>query len=289
MFEHWHHRGMATRLTALRIHPVKSFHAQAREACAVEPWGLAGDRRWMLIQPDGETLTQREEPRLARFEAAIAADGSLRVDHPDADTQLRVEAPDPSAPAPVSIFGSGFTAPVVEDANVAAWFRTLLGREVRLAHLDDPHRRPRPATTSFADAYPFLLTTTSSLAALDALIAEDHPEAAAANGPVPMTRFRPNLVLDEPTPWAETSWRRILIGEVEFEVVQQCGRCVMTTVDQETGVLTGQQPLRTLRKRRRFGKSAAFGVHLVPLAPYGTLHVGDELTVLESGPLPQPD
>ncbi|RAG80378.1 hypothetical protein DN069_38440, partial [Streptacidiphilus pinicola] len=152
-----------------------------------------------------------------------------------------------------------------------------------------PHRRPRPATTSFADAYPFLLTTTSSLAALDALIAADHPETAAANGPVPMARFRPNLVLDEPIPWAEEGWRRIRLGEVEFEVAQQCGRCVMTTVDQQAGVFTGQQPLRTLRKRRRFGRSAAFGMHLVPLAPYGTLRVGDELTVLESGPLPLPD
>jgi uncharacterized protein YcbX len=104
-----------------------------------------------------------------------------------------------------------------------------------------------------------------------------------------MTRFRPNLVLDGCAPWAETSWLRIRIGAVEFEVVQQCGRCVMTTVDQEAGVFTGQQPLRTLRKRRRFGKGAMFGVHLVPLAPYGTLHVGDPLTVLDAGPLPQPD
>jgi uncharacterized protein YcbX len=280
---------MATRLTALRIHPVKSLHAQSLETCAVEPWGLAGDRRWMLVQPDGEVLTQREEPRLARFEARIDADGTLRVAHPDADAPLRVEAPTPTALAPVSIFGKGFTAPVVEEAEVAAWFHKLLDRDVRLVHLDDPHRRPRPATTSLADAYPFLLTTTASLGALDALIAADHPEIAAANGPVPMDRFRPNLVLDEPTPWAEEGWRRIRIGEVEFEVAQPCGRCVMTTVDQEAGVFTGQQPLRTLRKRRRFGKSAVFGVHLVPLAPYGTLRVGDELTVLDSGPLPQPE
>jgi uncharacterized protein YcbX len=275
---------MATRLTALRIHPVKSFHAQSVESRAVEPWGLVGDRRWMLVQPDGEVLTQREDPRLARFQAELRDDGAIVLSHPDA-APLRVQAPAPTALAPVSIFRDGFTAPVVEDADVAAWFRKLLDRELRLVHLDDPHRRPRPATTSLADAYPFLLTTTASLDALNALIAEDHPDA----GPVPMERFRPNLVLDEPIPWAETGWLRIRVGEVEFEVVQQCGRCVMTTVDQETGVFTGQQPLRTLRKRRRFDKSAMFGMHLVPQAPYGTLRVGDELTVLESGSLPQPD
>ncbi|WP_042391207.1 MOSC domain-containing protein [Streptacidiphilus melanogenes] len=280
---------MATRLTALRIHPVKSFHAQALETASVEPWGLAGDRRWMLVQPDGEVLTQREDPRLARFQARVDADGTLLLAHPDADAPLHVGTPDPTSLAPVSIFRSGFTAPVVEDPKVADWFGKLLDREVRLVHLDDPHRRPRPATTSLADAYPFLLTTTSSLDALNALIAQDHPDEAADAGPVPMERFRPNLVLDEPTPWAETGWRRIRIGAVEFEVVQQCGRCAITTVDQEAGVFTGAQPLRTLRKRRRFAKSAAFGMHLVPRAPYGTLRVGDELTVLESGPLPQPD
>jgi uncharacterized protein YcbX len=275
---------MAIRLTALRIHPVKSFHAQPLESCAVEPWGLVGDRRWMLVQPDGEVLTQREDPRLARFQAELGDDGSVVLSHPDA-APLRVHAPAPTALGPVSIFGDGFTAPVVQDADVAAWFRKLLDREVRLVHLDDPHRRPRPATTSLADAYPFLLATTASLDALNELIAEDHPDA----GPVPMERFRPNLVLDGPAPWAETGWLRIRVGEVEFEVVQQCGRCVMTTVDQETGIFTGQQPLRTLRKRRRFDKSAMFGMHLVPQAPYGTLRVGDEMTVLESGPLPQPD
>ncbi|WP_042374091.1 MOSC domain-containing protein [Streptacidiphilus neutrinimicus] len=280
---------MATRLTALRIHPVKSFHAQALESASVEPWGLVGDRRWMLAQPDGEVLTQREDPRLARFQAGIGADGTLLLAHPDADAPLRVAPPDPTALAPVSIFRGGFSAPVVEDTDVVDWFRKLLDREVRLVHLDDPHRRPMPATTSLADAYPLLLTTTGSLDALNALIAQDHPEEAAAAGPVPMERFRPNLVLDEPTPWAETGWRRIRIGAVEFEVVQQCGRCAITTVDQDAGVFAGQQPLRTLRKRRRFARSAAFGMHLVPQAPYGTLRLGDALTVLESGALPQPD
>jgi uncharacterized protein YcbX len=187
----------------------------------------------------------------------------------------------------VSVFGHGFAAPVADAPAVAAWFRKLLDRELRLVHLDVPARRPRPAVTSLADEYPLLLAGSASLDALNDLIARDHPEAAAA-GPVPMTRFRPNLVVDDPTPWAETGWRRIRIGEVEFEVVQQCGRCVMTTVDQETGLLTGQQPLRTLRKRRRFGSKAAFGMHLVPLSPYGTLRVGDPLTVLEAGDVPQP-
>ncbi|SEM54242.1 MOSC domain-containing protein [Streptacidiphilus jiangxiensis] len=279
---------MAPRLTSLRIHPVKSFHAQALESGTVEPWGLAGDRRWMLVQADGEVLTQRQDPRLALFQAEIDADGALVVTHADA-APLRVPASDATAPAAVSIFGDPFTAPAVDDPAVTAWFRKLLDADLRLVHLDDPHRRPRPATTSLADQYPFLLTTTASLDALNALVAADHPEVAAAQGPVPMERFRPNLVVDGPTPWAETGWRRIRVGEVEFEVVQQCGRCVMTTVDQEAGVFTGQQPLRTLRKRRRFGKEAAFGVHLVPLAPYGTVRVGDELTVLAAGPLPRPD
>ncbi|MEZ0067465.1 uncharacterized protein YcbX [Streptacidiphilus sp. MAP12-20] len=279
-----------SQLTALRIHPVKSFRALTLDSCLVEPWGLAGDRRWMLIDAQSEALTQRQDPRLALFEARIEDDGTLLVGHPDADAPLRVPTPvpGPDALGPVSVFGHGFSAPVADTPEIADWFRKLLDRELRLVHLDVPARRPRPATTSLADQYPLLLTTSSSLDALNELIARDHPDLAASAGPVPMERFRPNLVVDEPTPWAETGWRRIRIGEVEFEVVQQCGRCVMTTVDQESGVFTGQQPLRTLRKRRRFEQEATFGMHLVPLAPSGALRLGDPVTVLDAGPLPQP-
>jgi uncharacterized protein YcbX len=153
-----------------------------------------------------------------------------------------------------------------------------------LVHLDDPSRG-RPVdpeyalpgeTVTFADGFPLLLTTTASLDALDSLIARgDH----AAEGPLPMDRFRPNVVIDGTAPWAKDGWRRIRIGEVVFRVPKPCGRCLITTTDQRTAE-RGREPLHTLARHRRSGSRVIFGQNLVP-ENRGTLRLGDALTVLE--------
>ncbi|MDX3097648.1 MOSC domain-containing protein [Streptomyces sp. ME01-24h] len=266
------------RLSSLHVHPVKSLGGQRLSEAVVEPWGLAGDRRWMLTDTAGRCVTQREQPRLALARAESSPGGGLSLTAPGMPV-LDIAVPGPSPTVPVQIWGDEVEAVPAGDA-AAAWFGRFLGAEVALVHLDDPARRrpidpgyARPGeTVSLADGFPLLVTTEASLADLNALIAAgDHP----AEGPLPMDRFRPNAVIAGTEPWAEDTWTRIRIGEVEFRVVKPCGRCVVTTTDQRTAV-RGREPLRTLARHRRIGGRLVFGQNLVPVRP-GTLRVGDAL------------
>ncbi|MEY9835322.1 MOSC domain-containing protein [Streptacidiphilus sp. EB103A] len=272
------------RLTDLRIYPVKSFAPVPVRQVEIEPWGPAGDRRWMVVDAAGKMVSQREDPRLGQITASLPEPGVLQLE--SGGEVLRLSEPD-GALLPVSVFGLGFE--LVDAGDVAAaWLHKVLGRELRLVHQDRPERRPLEVTTSLADAYPLLVTSAASLDALNELIARDHPDDPVKGAPVPMGRFRSNLVVRGAEAWAETGWRRIRVGEVEFEVVQQCGRCVMTTLDPETGERRGPEPLRALGRHRKFGRTLAFGMHLAPVGT-GVLRVGDEVVVLAEGPLPEPE
>ncbi|MFJ2902284.1 MOSC domain-containing protein [Streptomyces sp. NPDC091279] len=273
------------RLESIHVHPVKAFRGLAPRQAEVEPWGLAGDRRWALIDDRGKVVTQRQQPCLARAAAALLPGGGVRLSASGLPA-LDVPVPRPTGTVPVDIFGDAVRGVPAEDPAAHTWVSTLLGADVRLVHMDDPAtRRPvdpvyaRPGeTVSFADGYPLLLTTTASLDALNSLIAQgDHPD----EGPLPMNRFRPNVVVDGTTAWAEDDWTRVAIGEVVFRVATMCGRCVVTTTDQESAA-RGKEPLRTLGRHRRFGAKLVFGQNLVPLT-CGTIRVGDPVTVLEAG------
>ncbi|MFC6598843.1 MOSC domain-containing protein [Kitasatospora paranensis] len=291
-------------LTGLHLYPVKSTYRLSPESADVEPWGLAGDRRWMLAGPTGRAVTQRDDPSLGQYRVRPHADGSLTVTDPDG-ARIHVPAPsveagDPAAEA--DVFGTFF--PAAEAAkDVQVWFGERLG-DVRLLHLDRPgtSRRIDPKyalpgeTTSMADGFPLLLATTASLDALNERLAADHPAGDRRAQPLPMTRFRPNLVVGGTEPWAEDGWRRIRVGEVTFRVAKPCGRCVVTTTDQESGERRGPEPLLALGRHRRFGKQLVFGQNLIPERPdgsdgdlLGTVRIGDEVTVLEEGPRPAPD
>lgn len=274
-------------LASLFVYPVKSLAGTAVGEATVQPWGAAGDRRWLVARHDGSQLTQRQQPRLALASATPLADGGVRLSAPGMQA-LEVAVPDPSVgTVPVQVFQTKVdTVPASEEA--AQWFTAYLGTEVRLVHLDAPeHRRPLAAgyarrgepgaTVSFADSMPFLLTSSSSLDALNSLVAQgDH----ADEGPLPMNRFRPGLVVDGTRPWAEDDWRRVRIGETAFRVAKPCGRCVVTTTDQGTAE-RGKEPLRTLARHRRFGDQLLFGQLLVP-QERGRVRQGDTFEVLES-------
>jgi hypothetical protein len=166
------------------------------------------------------------------------------------------------------------------------WFSDVVGKPVRLVYLDDPaRRRPNPAYSrdgdrvSFADGYPVLLTTEGSLAALNELIAAG---PRAGEGPLPMRRFRPSVVVSGPAAWAEDRWRRLRIGDVVFRAVKGCDRCVLTTVDPDTAV-KGKEPIATLARYRRWDGRTWFGVNLIPDSPRpgDTIRVGDPVEILE--------
>ncbi|MET9385606.1 MOSC N-terminal beta barrel domain-containing protein [Streptomyces sp. NPDC002928] len=270
-----------TELQSIHVHPVKAFRSLSLREAVVEPWGLAGDRRWVLIDDGGKVVTQRQQPRLA-LAAAELVPGGVRLSAPGLDP-LTVPVPEPVGTVTVEIFGDKVEG-VLADTAAHAWCSAYLGADVRLVHMDEPATR-RPVdpdfalpgeTVSFADGYPLLVTTTASLDALNSLIAQGRH---AAEGPLPMNRFRPNAVVSGATPWAEDDWSRIAIGEVTFRVAKMCGRCVVTTTDQTTAG-RGKEPLYTLGRHRRINGKLVFGQNLVPQSR-GTIRVGDPVRILD--------
>ncbi|WP_225846745.1 MOSC domain-containing protein [Streptomyces sp. HPF1205] len=271
------------RVSALHIYPVKSLRGISTRQAVLEPWGLAGDRRWALVDARTQkVVTQREEPRLALAAALPLEGGGLRLAAPGMPP-LEVPPPRGGPLETVRIFTDKVDAVAADDA-AGDWFGAYLGVPVRLVHLDDPAvRRPVDPdfalpgdTVSLADGFPLLLTTSASLASLNSLIAEGD---RAAEGPLPMSRFRPNVVVEGTEAWAEDDWQRVRIGEVTFRVPKPCARCVVTTTDQETAE-RGKEPLRTLAKHRNFGTKLLFGQNMIPEGS-GTLRVGDPLTRVE--------
>jgi uncharacterized protein YcbX len=238
----------------------------------------------MVVDEQGSAITAREYPVLVLVRPEMVP-GGLRLSGPHADP-VAVAAPDGTSVVPVDVHGRPVhAAPAGPAAD--AWFSRLLKHPARLVYLDDPDRRlPNQSRTlptdrvSLADGYPVLLTTEESLAALNESIERGRfPD----EGPVPMTRFRPNIVVRGAAPWVEDGWRRLRIGAARFRVVKSCDRCILTTVDADTAA-RGREPLATLVKTRRRDGLSWFGVHLVPDDPGALLHVGDAVEVTEDDP-----
>jgi uncharacterized protein len=265
-------------LASLHIYPVKGCRAVDVDQAVVEPWGLAGDRRWMLVDADCQFVTQRKHPALARVVVSYGPGADITAST-DGRPSLRVPAPDGSGELlKVTVWRSiVLTAAAGPEAD--AWFSDYLGEPVRLVYLDDPTRRSVDPeygadgdTVSFADGYPLLLASAASLDQLGQWLTADGDQ------PVPMNRFRPNAVVSGFEPWAEDRWRRIRIGPVSFRVAKACARCVVTTTDQTTG-MRGSQPLKMLAAHRRVGKNLLFGQNIIPDCP-GLIRVGDPIEVI---------
>ncbi|HBW18558.1 MAG: MOSC domain-containing protein [Streptosporangiaceae bacterium] len=277
--------GTGPSLASIHIYPLKGARGLDLRESLVQPWGLAGDRRWLLADPAGRFISQREEPQLARIQVRYAGpapgEGVIFIAAPGR-LAILVEPPRQAAGAemvPVSVWRSELLAAAAGPA-ADEWLSDVLGRPVRLTYLDDPRRRPVDArygapgdVVSFADGYPLLVTSTASLDALGKWLADDGDE------PVPMNRFRPNVVVADTDPWDEDCWRRLSIGPVSFRAVKPCGRCVVTTIDQMTAE-RGSQPLKMLGRRRRLGQDLVFGQNLIPDGP-GVIRSGDPVRILE--------
>ncbi|GAA1838200.1 MOSC domain-containing protein [Microlunatus capsulatus] len=274
-------------LTSLARYPLKSGRAEPLAEAVVEPWGLAGDRRWMVVDEAGAMLTGRQVPGMVLVEAEVAPDALvLRA---AGRPELRVPVPPGPDRVEVDLWGSRFPATPAPGAE--AWLADVLGRPAALLHLADPRGRPAdPAfagpddVVSLADGFPLMLTSESSLAALDAWVAAGpRPE----EGPLGMGRFRPNLVVAGAEAWAEDRWRRVRVGEVVLRVVKGCERCAFTLVDPATAERT-KEPLTSLARHRRLDGKTWFGVNLVPEQAGGRLRVGDAVEVLEAVEEPGP-
>lgn len=278
--------GHRMRLASIHFYPVKSTGGHQVRRAEVEPWGLAGDRRYLVVGEDGEILTGRVHERLLACVAELGPD-ALTLTGPHAPP-LRVVPPRGTAGGRVRVVMAKIPVELSDCGDeAAAWLSALIGVPARLAWQDDPTRRPvdplygRPEDrVSLADAYPLLLTTTASLDQLNDWIARTAAERGEEpRAPLSMRRFRPNVVIDGvPEPFAEDTWKRVRIGEVGFRVSKGCDRCVFTTIDPVT-LVRGKEPTRTLARHRRWDGKVWFGVNLIP-EHRGTLAQGDPVTLL---------
>jgi uncharacterized protein len=280
------HEVQAT-VSRVRLYPVKSLAGVDVAAADVEPWGLRGDRRWMVVDAGGAVLTARERHGLLSVRATPDDEGGVTL---DADGRASLHVLPPAGPADVPVGISRLDRATAAGQEADRWLSDVLAEAVRLVWLDDPARRPlSPAhggragdPLSLADAGPLLLTSTSSLAQLEVWMRQEadrrgEPEPAALD----MRRFRPNVVVDgELEPFVEDSWRSLRLGESTYRLAEHCDRCVMTTLDPDTA-RGGKEPLRTLARHRHWDGTTWFGVRLVPTSG-GALAVGDQVEVLEA-------
>lgn len=272
------HTHMAAHLSSLHTYPVKALHGLSCQSLPLLPWGPEHDRRWLVTSPDGQFLTQRTVPAMATLQATPTADG-LHLTCATAPP-CAVPYPAPTTPThPVRVWKDTVQA---QDAGepAALWLSTQLGQPCRLVYMPTPQTDRirsidnQPTPVSFADGYPVLVATTASLADLNTRLA----------APVPMARFRPNLVIANTAPWAEDTWRKIKIGSVVLRLSAPCSRCRVTTIDQATGLTpNGTEPLATLATFHRTASGIMFAQNAV-VEQTGVVHVGQTVEVLEQGP-----
>jgi len=263
-------------VAALYSYPVKSCRGlELTEARLLEA-GLEHDREWMIVTPEGRFVTQREEARLATIEVAIS-DGALALAAPGAGAvRVPLEAGD-ARRVDVAVWNHHCGA-LDQGEEAAGWLGQYLNRPLRLVRFDPTHRRESSrewtgdvaATTRFSDGYALLAISRASLDDLNARLPR----------PLPVNRFRPNLVLDGLPPYGEDALHDLVAGGVRLRRVKPCTRCIITTTDQATGARDGDEPMRTLRTYRWDAKlhGVMFGQNLIVVAGHGdTLRVGMEL------------
>ncbi len=279
---------MTLKLTGLNVHPVKSTAIRPVESAEVLLRGLADDRSWIVVDPDGVMVSARQVHDLFAIVADTPAtdpsvSGALRLTAPGMPT---LSLDQPSGPlVPVRLFSQDLYG-IATDASVGEWLSTTLGRPgLRLLWCDDPSRRRlNPAYsspgdhTAYADGYPVTLASEASLRQLNDWILEGALERGEEPPePLPVQRFRPSLVIDGEEPFVEDHWSYVDIAGVRFRMAMPNGRCVVTTLD--IGSLrTGKEPIRTLARHRRSGSDTLFAVNLIPEGT-GTIRVGDEVSV----------
>ncbi|HEX7013052.1 MAG TPA: MOSC N-terminal beta barrel domain-containing protein [Steroidobacteraceae bacterium] len=263
------------RITALNIYPIKGCRGLALSSARVTEAGFEHDREWLIVRPDGRFLTQREEPRLALIEPVLD-ECNLEVRLPNgASVRMPLDAEGPQVAVTC---WRDVCAAFDMGEEVARLLSDFLEHPVRLVRFDARRRRLSDpswtqgveATTRFADAFAWLLTCEASLEDLSSRLDE----------PVPMNRFRPNIVLGGVEPFYEDGIHELYTQDVRLRAVKPCGRCIVPTTDQQTGQRTGVEPLRTLRSYRYDSrvKGATFGQNLILISGAGnTLSVGQQL------------
>jgi len=266
------------KITGLTIYPVKSLAGIPLQSSELDSMGLKYDRRWMLVSPDGMFLTQRKFPQMALVSTALK-NGQLTLSRKDKEDHSVPEISADAKMMDVRIWRDTVTAQRVGDES-DAWLSEALGfdchlvyiaeNEVRQCSLDYADEGDR---TGFADAFPILVISEESLGDLNNKL------ETKGKKPVPMKRFRPNIVVTGCEAFAEDTWKMLTIGEIAMRGIKLCDRCILTTVDPVTGERTGKEPLETLGEYRKWDNKVYFGMNLIH-EQQGTIKIGDDVTVL---------
>lgn len=248
------------KLSQITYYPIKSLAGINVSESEVSTIGLNNDRQMMLVDKNGTFVTQRKHPSLALIKVEQNSDGYL-ISKPESKSLLINSSVFTQTEKQVVVWGDQCQA-FVAQKNVNSWFSEYLNFEVELVNYN--HKKPRATdpnysraddVVSFADGFPLLVISQASLDDLNQRLDE----------PVEMRNFRPNIVIEGVEAYAEDDWNSITIGDVEFAAVKKCSRCVLTTVDPDTGIKNSKgEPLKTLSKYRRGEGGVIFGMNLIP-------------------------
>lgn len=260
-------------VTDLLVYPIKSLGGMSVSAALVGDRGFEHDRRWMLIDESNRFVTQREFPEMALLKASIANDIlSVRDSRDGASIQMPLSSPSGSA-LQVNIWDDQCSALLVEGESTQ-WFSKRMGRPLRLVYMPDASHRlvdkdyaNQGEITGFSDGFPILIIGQSSLDDLNCRLEK----------PVPMDRFRPNIVFSGGDAFEEDSFRVFRIGDVRLQAVKPCARCILTTTDQQTAQRSAE-PLKTLAGFRKANNKIYFGQNLLA-ENRGWIRVNDQLIV----------
>jgi uncharacterized protein len=260
-------------LQDIYTYPIKSLGGIRMEQANLEERGLQHDRRWMLVDKEGQFLSQRKHPKMALLQTDIIGNGISVVHKDDPNRQILVPFESQSARCrQVRIWEDRVEAQLV-DSGISGWFSDFLGIACDLVYMPQSTKRrlkPKYAvndeSVSFADGMPYLLIGQASLDDLNSRL----------DKPVPMNRFRPNIVFAGGSPFQEDEWNTVTIGDALFKITKPCARCVVTTVDQQTGQ-KGMEPLTMLTNYRNVDGIVMFGQNMLLLEGI-EIQVGDTLS-----------
>lgn len=276
-------------VSELWIYPIKSCQGIPLKTAEVTPKGFLWDREMMIISRKGKFLTQRQFPQLAKVQIKLGND-SLTLSVSDDSLQSLTFTPSLQGEEVEVEIWSDRTTAIDQGDLVAQWFHRVLeldsSKQCRLVRQSDQYERKvnsifavtKQDIVSFADGYPCLLTTTASLAELNRRIMDTYQDSTLT---VSMDRFRSNIVAETENPFEEDNWKTIKIGKLQFAVVKPCSRCIIPTINQQTGDRNElREPLRTLGTFRQFGEQGVmFGENMIPESS-GTISVGDRVEIV---------
>ncbi|MGF1696537.1 YcbX family protein [Vibrio lamellibrachiae] len=260
-------------LSQINVYPVKSVGGISLSSSWVELQGLSFDRRFMLATSDGTMVTARKFPQMVKVSASLLPQGfiftakgkdPLKLSYSDFKQQETT----------ATVWKDSFTAYTTTDA-ADDWFSDIVGQNVELLYCGEQSNRIREKighNVSFADGYPLLLISEASLEELNRRSPESHV----------MEQFRTNLVISGTEPFAEDSWKTIRIGEVVFDIVKPCERCILTTVDTNKGEFrTSKEPLKTLISFRSDESGGVFFGQNLVARNEGVITADDQVEIIE--------